>query len=431
MAKINFPSSPSLNQTFSHSSSAGVQQWKWNGYAWQKSAATETGNAEGNTGEVAFYPGLGSDIRGATAFFYGGAGVGIGTSGPTELLDVRGGITASNIYIAGGATFGSDVNVVGGITADTLQVVSGATFGGRVIVDDELHVGGHLHFPDGSTQGVAGIEFFSRQEDGNPLKNGNPTDAIYKGLDISSADADDITVAQQSADTSGIPQKTVKYLLSIGSNIPKKDETNTFSHSQGNTFITEIGASKYAPGNATQVFLASLDHSTSTYIGVTGGVINYKILGSEVAKATSDRVEFAHGISAAGATLCNTSSEIIHCYDGELNRPKLKDYSETVKAHGTKSSDFDLSFADGNVHTFQVGGALTVSVTNPPASGIAGAMTLIITHGGSSTLTWDPQIDWPSGVAPSLSSSGVDVISLLTTDGGGTIYGFVGGLNFS
>ena len=107
MAKINFPSSPSLDQTYTYL----TQTWKWNGLAWEKSTATETGNTEGTTGGIAYYEGKSSTIKGASNAFYDETNerVGIGTSGPTELLDVRGGITASNIYIAGGATFGADV----------------------------------------------------------------------------------------------------------------------------------------------------------------------------------------------------------------------------------------------------------------------------------------------------------------------------------
>jgi len=106
---INFPSSPSTNDKYTYSD----KSWTWNGAAWERSVVTETGNTEGNTGEVAYYSGKGSIIAGATAFFYDGDKVGIGTSGPTQVLDVRGGITASgglyvggsNSKFAGGATF--------------------------------------------------------------------------------------------------------------------------------------------------------------------------------------------------------------------------------------------------------------------------------------------------------------------------------------
>ena len=105
---INFPISPSTDDTYTYL----TKTWKYNGTAWERSAATETGNVEGNTGELAYYYAKGSNIQGATAFFYAGDKIGIGTSGPTETLDVRGGITASDkLYAAGGATLGNQLSV--------------------------------------------------------------------------------------------------------------------------------------------------------------------------------------------------------------------------------------------------------------------------------------------------------------------------------
>jgi len=141
---INFPKSANTNDTYTYLSTT----WKYNGVAWEKSAATdETGNTEGNTGEVAFYSGKGSTIAGATAFFYDGDKVGIGTSGPTEMLDVRGGITAGGgIYAAGGVTLGSNVNVGGDLTV-----------GGDIIMteDETIKIGGdteHIAFNGGGAE---------------------------------------------------------------------------------------------------------------------------------------------------------------------------------------------------------------------------------------------------------------------------------------
>ena len=505
---INFPKSPNTNDTYTYLTTT----WKYNGTAWEKSAATETGNTEGNTGEVAFYSGKGSTIAGATAFFYDGDKVGIGTSGPTETLDVRGGITASgNIFTAQG------------LTADTLKVESELILGGNIILPDEGHIGGgdgqdrivfdingnhidvntnivrinsklehlgddnthldfdtddikltaggnefihgtsttaniggvtfagggatfstfigltsegQLMFADGSTQASSAIDHFSLNSGGNPFYSGQVVSAekyIFKGIDLSTSEATDISIALQSATVPDVPNQTAKYVFSLGNNVPRKDASNTFTHTSGNIFNTPIGTNKLTPGNAAQVLIAALDLSSSTYIGLTGGVINHKILGSEVVKATSDRVEFAHGISAAGATLCNSSSEIIHCYDGELNRPKLKDFSETVNAIGTVNSNTEVNFENGNVQTVTVGGNCEFSFGDPPSSGQAGTVTLIITNGGGHTTTWHSSVKWPSGVAPSLTTSGSnpDIITFLTTDAGTTVYGFVGGLNFS
>ena len=122
---INFPKNPSTDDTYTYLTTT----WKWNGSAWEKSAATETGNTEGTTGGIAYYEGKSSTIKGALNAFYDETNerVGIGTSGPTELLDVRGGITASGrIYASQGITSGGDVKVNGDIHLGTNRIMDGS-----------------------------------------------------------------------------------------------------------------------------------------------------------------------------------------------------------------------------------------------------------------------------------------------------------------
>ena len=132
-----------------------------------------------------------------------------------------------------------------------------------------------------------------------------------------------------------------------------------------------------------------------------------------------------------------SSQQGVNFLDNEVIKPKFKDYSETVHAVGNVNSSTAFDFENGNVQTVTVAGidtgsTITFSLSNPPASGIAGTMTVIFTNGNAhGDVAFDSSIKWPSDVAPSLTASGVDVISFLTTDGGTTYYGFVGGLNFS
>ena len=141
-------------------------------------------------------------------------------------------------------------------------------------------------------------------------------------------------------------------------------------------------------------------------------------------------------LRAGGTDYLEITSAGTNFADTDVVRPKLKDYSETVHAVGTVTTSTALDFENGNVQTVTTSGfalvnPLVYSLTNPPASGIAGTMTVIFTNGSASTSSFHSSIIWPGGVEPTLSASGVDVISFLTTDGGTTYYGFVGGLNFS
>ncbi len=66
----------------------------------------------------------------------------------------------------------------------------------------------------------------------------------------------------------------------------------------------------------------------------------------------------------------------------------------------------------------QLASANTFTFSNPTASGDACSFTLILTNGGSQTVNWPASVDWAGGTAPTLTSSGRDVLTFITTDGG-------------
>jgi hypothetical protein len=119
--------------------------------------------------------------------------------------------------------------------------------------------------------------------------------------------------------------------------------------------------------------------------------------------------------------------------DQELRRPVLLDYGEKVNAiGGTGGGTQDINLELGNVVTATVDtSANTFTFSNPSASGTACSFTLILTNGGSQTVNWPASVDWASGVAPTLTAAGRDVLSFLTVDGGTIWYGFVGGKAFA
>jgi len=106
--------------------------------------------------------------------------------------------------------------------------------------------------------------------------------------------------------------------------------------------------------------------------------------------------------------------------DQIVQRPVLKDYGEVKVAVAAHAVDLSL----GNVQTYTLSGSQTLTFTNPPASGTAGSFTLIVTNGGSATLTWPTSVDWPAATAPTLTASGgVDILFFTTCNGGTTWYG--------
>ena len=116
-----------------------------------------------------------------------------------------------------------------------------------------------------------------------------------------------------------------------------------------------------------------------------------------------------------------------------VGKPVIKDYAETVKAHGTDGGTITCNLEDGNVHTITLDEATTFTFSNPPASGKAGSLTLILTqHSTAVSVTWPASVEWVYGSAPDLSGDSTDyVLVFLTTDGGTTWRGWLSGSDFS
>ena len=85
------------------------------------------------------------------------------------------------------------------------------------------------------------------------------------------------------------------------------------------------------------------------------------------------------------------------------------------------ASDVDLSA--GMYFAKTMSGALTLTFSNPPASGHGQAFMLEITGDGNA-ITWPASVIWEAGIEPAdPPSSAVDVYSFLTVDAGTTYIG--------
>ena len=125
--------------------------------------------------------------------------------------------------------------------------------------------------------------------------------------------------------------------------------------------------------------------------------------------------------------VAETRSASINMADNIVQRPVIKDYAETKVAMA--ANDVDLSL--GNVQTKTISGAQTLTFSNSPASGSAGSFTLLLTNGGSATVTWPTSVDWPVGTAPTLTAAGLDILVFTTIDGGTTWYGIASGIGMA
>lgn len=106
--------------------------------------------------------------------------------------------------------------------------------------------------------------------------------------------------------------------------------------------------------------------------------------------------------------------------DSELALPRIPHAAVTWGA--TTTLDLD----DARVFTSTADETSTVAFANIPASTWAVRWWLILTNGGSQTITWPAEVVWlGNDVDPALRSAGLDIIEFLTTDGGTTVFGRV------
>jgi hypothetical protein len=124
------------------------------------------------------------------------------------------------------------------------------------------------------------------------------------------------------------------------------------------------------------------------------------------------------------------------CADQVLSRPELKDYAETVTTPSSSSGTLVLDLENGN--TFEVTlteNVTTLTISNPPATGHVGPLTLILIQDGTGgwTVSWPSSFKWPGGTAPTLSTGAneEDVITAFTTNAGTKWRAFLAGADVS
>jgi len=111
-----------------------------------------------------------------------------------------------------------------------------------------------------------------------------------------------------------------------------------------------------------------------------------------------------------------------------LKNKTLQGYAEITNAIGNATGAKTIDLTLGNSVTATTTGATTWTFSNPAASDELSSFSIKLINGGSATQTWPTTVDWPSATAPTLTTSGTDVLVFITCDGGTTWYGFVAGL---
>tara|TARA_R100000655_G_scaffold45046_1_gene81868 strand:- start:422 stop:1441 length:1020 start_codon:yes stop_codon:yes gene_type:complete len=173
--------------------------------------------------------------------------------------------------------------------------------------------------------------------------------------------------------------------------------------------------------------------AVDTYLNFDGNAVDYRVGIDDGTDKLEIGAGVAHGTTAAisiDSAADMTLGGYINFQDEQAIRPDFKDYAETVNVLGDLGGGTDtIDLTLGNVVTATVSTSTqTFTFTNPSASGKSCSFTLILTNGGSQTVNWPGSVDWAGGSAPTLTTSGVDVLTFFTVDGGTIWYGFPAGL---
>jgi len=139
------------------------------------------------------------------------------------------------------------------------------------------------------------------------------------------------------------------------------------------------------------------------------------------------------GTAEASKAVTSDGSLVTNFADGVVQRPEMKDYSETKTALVAAASiAIDMTY--GNVFTITPDQNTTFTFTNPSPTGKSCAFTLIWTQGGSDrTIAWPASVDWAGGTVPDVTSGSgkIDIYTFFTLDAGTIWYGFQAGADMA
>ena len=178
--------------------------------------------------------------------------------------------------------------------------------------------------------------------------------------------------------------------------------------------------------------------SISTTSPITGGTITGTgTIGIDAASANTASFvvqrDASGNFSAGTITASLTGNATGLAASAALTTPTITGLIEKQTAPAIASGVLALNCASGNVFAVSLNAAITsITFSNIPTSGNAFGLTLAFTADGTPrTISWPASVKWPSGTAPTMTSTSakVDIFVLTTWDAGTTWYAMVGGQN--
>jgi hypothetical protein len=351
--------------------------------------------------------------------------VGIGDTSPSYALDVNGtGRYVSDVIVGGNLTVGDagaeDQKIVFDGNAQDFYI-------GLDDTEDDLVIG--LGSAVGTTPAISinedrdvtisdgAIDFDIASHDAtNGLKLGG-TLVTSSAAELNMLDGKSIGAATGIGDTYGPGS-------AVDNAIARFDGTGGKTIQNSNVTISDDPpVLKVGDGVAEDIMVTFDGNAVDYRIGLDDGNDTLEIgAGTTHGTTTAISIDSAADITVGG---------YIACADEQIRRPEFIDYAEAINAiGGTGGGTQDIDITVGNVVSATVDtNTNTFTFSNPSATGKACSFTLFLTNGGSQTVNWPASVDWAGGSAPSLTSSGVDVLTFTTLDEGTIWYGFAAGLD--
>ena len=118
---------------------------------------------------------------------------------------------------------------------------------------------------------------------------------------------------------------------------------------------------------------------------------------------------------AGGTMTCNIVGG-----DTTVSAVNLKDFgivNNAIGGTGGGTQDIDLTLGNSVSATVDTS-TNTFTFSNPTASDELCVFSLVLVNGGSQTVNWPSSVDWEGGTAPTLTTSGTDILVFATIDAG-------------
>lgn len=217
------------------------------------------------------------------------------------------------------------------------------------------------------------------------------------------------------ADTGGISLPIAIAQGGTGATTASAARTNLGATSVGNALFTAASA------GAARTTLGSSTVGDALFVLTNPSAIRFiRINADNTVTARSDS-DFRGDIGAAptaSPTFTGTTTVDVLTATGTTTTATA-DLLGSVRGNVTVVSASDVDCSLGNYFTKTASGALTWTFSNAPATR-SYSFLLELTNGGTGAQTWPASVDWPNGIAPTLTASGVDVLGFITDDGGTT-----------